>query len=166
MRAYVACIIVAFGTNTRKVGVSTPYGELELCYPCENKIEISFARLTSEFLDEAKNRNLKVSNSPIAIDFTDISNGTVVGECLRPKRELLDGPFRNYIFISRNEWDRINLEHRKSLLFHELAHCMLDIKDHSPSGIMGEWVPREINPAMWDEFWAYVANEQAEVKDE
>lgn len=156
MKAYLCSVLFAFGTNTQSNNNSMEaegFGELTVCEQCESQIEIPFIRYFSDFIEESQAHGLKTVNVPIVIKFSDKEQKDSVGICLVSQNIKA----RRYVFIDKVSWNKIGTITRKALIFHELAHCLLDVDEHADDGIMGEVVPYDtVN--MFDGFWKYVSN--------
>lgn len=155
MKAYVCSVLFAFGTNTQSNNdfmEAKGFGELTVCEQCESQIEIPFIRYFSDFTDESVKHGLKTVNVPIVIKFSNSNQVDSVGICMTSKNVKA----RRYIFIDKVYWDKVGTLTRKALVFHELAHCLLDVENHATSGIMSEIIPYDTN-GMFNGFWKYVS---------
>ncbi len=88
----------------------------------EQNINPQFDSYVSEFFEEASIRglNIELSETDITIDFGNLDD-TKGGECNYDD---------NKITINTNQWDNLNEEMRKWLIFHELGHCVLNRRGH------------------------------------
>ena len=154
MKAYLGIVMLAFGTNTQSNNDSMElegFGELTICEQCESQIETPFIRYFSDFAEESATHGLKIVNVPIVIKFSDKEQKDSIGICIVSKNVKA----RRYVFIDKASWNKVGTTTRKALIFHELAHCLLDVDEHANDGIMSEVVPYD-TANMFDDFWKYV----------
>lgn len=78
---------------------------------------------------------LKINNLNVTIREIDSSEvkGTVLGYC---KKEAFKTP---KIILNKLYWKNMNEWYKKQLLYHELGHCILNLK-HSHDGLMQPYI--------------------------
>lgn len=92
----------------------------------EPSIGSEFQPYLNNFIEAGKTFGLDYSDRGVSINFADSLDGSAVGIC----EASLKG---NKVFILKSFWYRANITEwdRESLIFHELAHCILNRYSHN-----------------------------------
>jgi hypothetical protein len=157
MKAYLGFILVALAGDSPLNAFDlyiVGLGNINFCSKCESQIETTFINHYYNFIEDTKERNLKIMETPLVIKFGNLDSLSSIGACVIFSKGRTD--LQRYIFVSRNYWDSASRQSQKSLMYHELAHCLLGVEAHSEGGIMGEFIPLELNDEMYEDFWKYV----------
>jgi hypothetical protein len=135
-----------------------------LALPKHVVIDPVFQPFVQDFIQDAASVGHPIIIDNLVIHFTTKLELIYLGECQDWSHGRYGTPI---IKISQQNWSSLQLQARKSLLYHELGHCVLWL-DHDDSWIttsLGDSIPRSLMYTSGDysiaelKYWSYYINE-------
>jgi hypothetical protein len=89
-------------------------------------IDKEFQQFFNDFKIDAKKYNTFLHLAQLTISFVPSLQGTIAAQCF---------PRSNTIEVAADVWQTLSTSQKKSLIYHELGHCVL-LRDHVEDGIL------------------------------